>query len=231
MYSIRSYTVNNESHLIAVGCMHKVGQAKSNQDHIDSLLDFVKAHFKVTSVTHTWGGQNYKPADMLPYIGEKNKGSRQYVATGFSTDGLIYGTLAAMIISDGISGAEHPYYELFKASRHQPLKAAKNVIKENLNVAYQLLQDFTVTGIANDVEDLRPGEGKIVQKGAKKIAVHKDTNGNLNVLSPICPHMGCIVHWNNAEESWDCPCHGSRFDCTGNIIEGPAFHGLERKST
>ncbi len=229
-YSIRSYKTTTHTYLICVGSMHKVGQAKNNQEHIDELIAFVKRYYNVAEITHAWGAQNYKPADLLPYIGVKSEGSKQYIATGFSADGLIYGVTAAMILVDQIAGEQNPYSELYKASRHQPLKAAEKFTKENLNVAAQMVKDLA-TGIGNEKDDIALGEGKIVQSGASKLAVYKDGVGNVTVLSALCPHMGCVVHWNNAENSWDCPCHGSRFSCTGEVIEGPAFHGLERKDS
>jgi len=227
-YSVRTYTIDGEPYLLCIGSMHKVGQAKDNKAHIQELETFVRNHFEVERITHQWGGQNYKSADLLPYIGQKSAGSNQYIATGFSTAGLIYGTLAGMLLADEISGTENPFSELYKASRHQPLKAANKFAKENLNVAAQMIKDFTFPGFDSKDLGVEMGEGKVMQVDGKKLAVYKDKVGKVTALSAICPHMGCTVHWNNAEESWDCPCHGSRFDISGSVIEGPAFHGLER---
>ena len=228
-YSVRSYKIDNEPYLLCIGSMHKVGQAQDNKEHIQELETFVRQHFEVESVTHQWGAQNYKPADLLPYIGQKSTGSKQYIATGFSADGLVYGVLAGMLLADELSGKKNPYAELYKASRHQPLKAAKKFAKENLNVAAQMIKDVTLPGFDDKEVDVQLGEGKVLQVYGKKLAIYKDKAGKVITLSAICPHMGCTVHWNNAEESWDCPCHGSRFDTSGCVIEGPAFHGLEKK--
>jgi len=228
-YSIRSYFTKDETYLICVGSPFKVGQAKNNQAHIEDLITFVKQNFEVEKVTHRWGAQNYKPADLLPYIGEKSTGSKQYIATGFSADGLVYGVLAAMIICDEISDVNNPYSELYKASRHQPLKAAKKFAKENLNVAAQIIKDYTLIGLDKQALDLSLKDGKVMQVDGKMLAIYKDEVGTITALSAICPHMGCVVHWNNAEESWDCPCHGSRFNVCGDVIEGPAYKALEKK--
>ena len=228
-YSIRSYFTKDEAYLICVGSAYKVGQAKDNKAHIDELLSFVKQNFQVEKITHQWGAQNYKPADLLPYIGEKSSGSNQYIATGFSADGLVYGVLGAMIICDEISGKKNPDSELYKASRHQPLKAAKKFAKENLNVAAQFIKDYALKGFNEKKSELSIGEGKIVQVDGKKLAIYRDQLGTVSAFSAVCPHMGCIVHWNNAEESWDCPCHGSRFNVCGEVIEGPAYKALEKK--
>lgn len=227
-FSLRSYKNDSGSFLICIGSMHKVGQAKDNRENIQNLIEFVNRHFEVASVDYIWGGQNYKAADMLPYIGRKSEDSGEFIATGFSTDGLVYGTLAAQIISDAIAQIENPYAELYKAHRSQPLKAAKNVVKENLNVLGKLVGDFFKNGEPQEVEDLKPNEGKLIQTEEGKFAVSRDEKGIIKVLSPICPHMGCTVHWNYAEKSWDCPCHGSRFDTHGKIIEGPSFKNLKQ---
>ena len=177
----------------------------------------------------SWGGQNYKPADMLPYIGKKKSNSRQYIATGFSTDGLVYGSLAALILSDEIIGRKNVFWNLYKAYRHRPLKVAKNFTKENLNVASKLIGDFLKSGQSLDLKKMMPEQGKIINYNSGKIAIYKSKSGDFKFLSPICPHMGCTVRWNNADKSWDCPCHGSRFDTNGCVIEGPALKGLKGK--
>lgn len=225
--SVRTYGAPDDPYLIAVGAMHKVGQADDNRKNLQQLEDFVKKHFDVQDVRYRWGGQNYKPADMLPYIGPKTSNSKEYIATGFSTDGLVYGTLSAKLISDSIASVENPHSELFKANRHQPLKAAEKFIKENVNVIGKLVGDYFKKGDDENVKNMLPGEGKLLQYEDGKYAVYKNPDGRISVLSPICPHMGCTVHFNNAEKTWDCPCHGSRFETSGKLIEGPALHGLK----
>ncbi|WP_300435364.1 FAD-dependent oxidoreductase [Christiangramia sp.] len=225
-FSIRSYKRGNTKYLLCVGQPHKVGQAKSNQDHVEGLIEFLRKNFEIKEVTHVWGGQNYKPADLLPYIGRQSSGSNQFVATGFSTDGLVYGTLAAMIISNEISGEKDDYYEIFKASRHQPLKSAKKFIQENLNVGKQFLKDLPFL-LKKEGKELLPDEGMVTKKDGQRIAVYRNRDGEYKVHSAVCPHFGCVVHWNNVEKSWDCPCHGSRFDVCGKVIEGPSLEGLE----
>lgn len=225
-YSIRTYTRRGESFLLCIGMPHKVGQAEDNEEHINNLIGFLKKRYKVVEVTHRWGGQHYKPADYLPYIGRKSENSRQLVATGFSTDGLIYGTLSGILISDLIDGKENVYSDMFKASRHQPIKAAGEFIKENVDVAKEFIKDrFKNEDI--DLQDIKPGEAKVIQVDGEKAAVYRNIDGEVSINSAICTHMGCVVHWNNAEKSWDCPCHGSRFDTAGEVIEGPALAALK----
>lgn len=226
-YSVRTYSPENDPYLICVGSMHKVGQTESNQKHIDELKTFVENHFDVAEFTHQWGGQNYKSADLLPYIGRLKSGSNQFVATGFSTDGLVYGTLAAIMLCDELLDRKNAYFDLYKASRHSPVKAGKKVISENLNVAKRLITDTLRGGIEMRAQDLYPTQGKILKLEEGTFAVYKTHEGNVKILSSKCPHMGCTVQWNDAERSWDCPCHGSRFDVDGKVIEGPALTGLE----
>lgn len=225
-FSTRTYSRDGEHFLLVIGKPHKVGQAKSNVRQIQQLEEFANLHFDVTEVTHRWGGQHYRPADLLPYIGRQTKGSETFIATGFSTDGLVYGTLAADIIADEIMGMDNSWADLYKPYRHQPVKAAKKFVKENLNVAKQYLDKLPSLGPDDVAENVSPGEAQIVEKEGQKLAVYNDEDGNLQICSAICPHMACIVHWNNAERSWDCPCHGSRFKPDGTVLEGPSFHPL-----
>src|SRR5690606_5849870 len=133
-YSFRTYSRNGRLHIMAIGKPHKVGQKSENKKYVDELTSFLKMMFSVEEITHQWGGQNYKPADDLPFIGRISNGSNEFIATGFSTDGLIYGTLASTIIANIIKGNPDPYSETFKPSRIQIMQSAKKFFKENLNV-------------------------------------------------------------------------------------------------
>ena len=230
-YSIRSYSREGEKFIIAVGQAHKVGQAEDNKEQIQNLIHFLEQHFDLGEITHRWGGQHYRPSDKLPYIGRKSKNSRILLATGFSTDGLTYGTLSAMLITDLITGKENPYQKMYDASRHTPMKSAKEFLKENLNVAAQYLKDLPFAADEKELGQLNPGEGKIIEKDGHKLAVSKNNMGELKSHSAYCTHLACVVHWNNAEKTWDCPCHGSRFDQDGMVLEGPAIHPLSEIKT
>lgn len=225
--STRMYSRLGEDFLVVVGKPHKVGQTDSNVRHIKQLEEFAHHYFPGSEVMFRWGGQHYRPADLLPYIGRERKHSNIYLATGYSTDGLVYGTLAGIIISDQIAGKMNPWADLFDASRNQPLKTVNKFLKENLNVARQYFKNIPWTMEDEDFAAIAPGEGKVVEKKRKKIAVFKDEHGQIRLHSAVCPHMGCIVNWNNAENSWDCPCHASRFKPDGSVLEGPALHSLQ----
>ncbi len=226
-FSTRNYSRNGENYVIVVGESHKVGQAEDNADNIKKLEKFAEKYFGIHKAEYRWGGQHYRPADLLPYIGPRKKNSNEFIATGYSTDGLVYGTLAGMIISDLITGKENRWAELYSSTRSQPLKAAPKFMEENINVAKEYLKDLAGFVGESDMEDLKTGEGRIVEKEGHKLAVYRHEDGKLEVVSAVCTHMGCTVNWNNAEQSWDCPCHGSRFQTDGTVLEGPAYEPLQ----
>lgn len=216
--SVRQY----KDRLLVIGEPHKVGQGDTNEA-VERLKNYARHYFSVMDFSHEWGGQHYRPADLLPYIGKK-MGSSSYVATGLSTDGLTFGTLAALIIKDDILGIDNPYAELFRANRLTPLKSAYKFFKENSNAMKQFVEDYLRH---DEIRELGPDQGIVLTEEGRKYAVNKDQEGNFHVCSGICTHMGCVVHWNAGECSWDCPCHGSRFDRDGKVLEGPAMKSLE----
>ncbi|HEX8270327.1 MAG TPA: FAD-dependent oxidoreductase [Flavobacterium sp.] len=226
-YSIRSYEHEGEKYMIVVGQPHEVGQKENNLENIENLEKFLRERFDVAEITNRWGGQNYKPADGLPYIGRKNKGSNVFIATGFSTDGLTYGTLSAMIIRDMMLNRENDYTRVFDATRHNPMKAAAKFIKENALNATHLLNDYVFFKDPK-LSEIPRDQGKVVEVEGKKLAVYHTAEGEMKACSAICTHMGCVVHWNGAEKTWDCPCHASRFDVEGGVIEGPALTPLKQ---
>ena len=226
-YSVRTCDSKEGKLIMALGQMHKVGQMEENLECFEKLESFLKSRFDVDRVVYKWSAQQYKPADSIPYIGISAGDSKTYMATGFGADGLTYGTLAAMIISDDILGRANKWSKTYQATRITPLASASNFLKENANVGYELVKDWLKTD-ADSFAEVRTYEGKIMEIDGHKHGVHRDGDGNLHVVSAVCPHMGCIVHWNTAEQSWDCPCHGSRFSKEGEVLEGPAIHALKK---
>jgi glycine/D-amino acid oxidase-like deaminating enzyme/nitrite reductase/ring-hydroxylating ferredoxin subunit len=225
-YSSRLYTREDKKYVMVIGQPHRVGQADDNMAHIRNLEAFAKKHYGLQNPEFRWGGQHYKPADLLPYIGQKSSGSNIFIATGFSTDGLVYGTLAAMIIADAINDVENPWSHLYNAHRFSPLKSAKNLIEEGINTAKQYLRNLPGNTDESNYGHVKNGEGAIVESDGKKVAAYRDEQGKLTLLSAVCPHLKCIVNWNNAEKTWDCPCHASRFQTDGTVLEGPAYNPL-----
>jgi len=162
-----------------------------------------------------------EPADGLAYIGRNPVHSRNvYVATGDSGHGMTHATIAAMLIKDLITGRANPWESLYDPSR-KITHSLGEYARENLNFVKQYA-DFVTRGEVGSVEEIAPGNGAVLRHGMTKLAVYRDAAGDAHAYSAVCPHAGCIVHWNPTEESWDCPCHGSRFDPQGHVVNGPA---------
>lgn len=223
--STRSYEMEGETYMLVMGGAHKVGQ-DSSLSKFKFLENFARTYFEFGEVDFEWGGQHYRPADLLPYIGRTHHDTT-FAATGFSTDGLTWGTVSAKIICDEMTNTQNSYAQTFAYNRFTPLKSAKNFVKENINVFRQYLRDLPGIKDTDTFEKVAINEGKIVEADGQKMAVHRDEKNNLHVCSAVCTHLECIVKWNDAEKSWDCPCHGSRFGVDGDILEGPATQNLD----
>lgn len=227
-YSFRTYFRNGKRYVLAIGKPHKVGQKDDNRECVEELIAFLKQRFPIKEITHQWGAQNYKPTDNLPFIGRMSSDSNEFIATGFSTDGLIYGTLSATIIANIIKGIPDPFQELFEPHRFQLLQSAKKFFKENLNVTEQLVTDWVFKKGDLQLPEIPKGEGVVVKRDGKRLAVYRNSEGKSKILSAVCTHLGCIIHWNKLEKTWDCPCHGSRYNVEGDILEGPALDPLKK---
>jgi Rieske Fe-S protein len=151
------------------------------------------------------------------------------MATGFAKWGMTNGTAAAIMLADRLLGRENPWASLFDPNRFNPRAAAVKFIEENAQVGLRFFGDRLTKPGSRPIEDLEPGEGDIVRLAGEKVAGHRRDDGSLVAVSSRCTHLGCQVNWNRAERSWDCPCHGSRFDPEGEVLEGPAVHRLEVK--
>lgn len=228
-YSVRPYRNGQGGFLLVLGEAHKVGHKEQNQENFKNIEEYVRRHFDVAEIVYTWAAQNYKPADALPYIGTSPLENNTYIATGFAADGLTYGTLAGMIISDAILGQENEWATIYDPKRFTPLASAPKFVKENVDVATHLVKNYLFYGDAGELKEIKAGEGKNIELDKEKLAAYRDEQGQLHVVSSVCTHMGCIVKWNNAEKSWDCPCHGSRFSVDGEVLEGPAYQDLARQ--
>lgn len=228
-HSIRSYRHDGANYLMVIGEKHKTGETSDAAASYQRLREYLDRHFDIDRFEYHWSAQQYSPADSLPYIGRLPGGDKAYVATGFSGDGLVWGTLGAMVISDHILGHDNPWAERFGAHRFTPAKSARGWVKENVSVAKHLAKDY-LDPDKNALKSVSPGEGKVVTVEGEQLAVHRDREGRLSVVSAVCPHMKCVVHWNPEDSTWDCPCHGSRFEADGAVLEGPAFHSLSQRT-
>ncbi|MCE7792259.1 FAD-dependent oxidoreductase [Salipaludibacillus sp. CUR1] len=227
--SIR-YTMNEEGEklLIIGGEGHPTGQHDNPLESYNKLYSYAEEHFGVSDVPYRWSSQDIMTLDMMPYIGPVNdKDTNIFMATGFAKWGMTNGTVASLIISDLISGNENRYADLFSPDRFHPGEDTKNALKENAKVGKEFFKGKFNRKDA-ELDELGRGEGALVQADKEKAGAYKDLDGNLNLVKPTCTHMGCDLAWNNAERSWDCPCHGSRFEPDGSVIEGPATKPLEK---
>ncbi|HUH19049.1 FAD-dependent oxidoreductase [Albibacterium sp.] len=227
-YSIRPYSNEEGNFLIIVGEPYLVGTINNTEECLQKVEQYLHKHFDVEDIIYRWAAQNYKSADGLPYIGTSPLQSNVFIATGFKADGLVYGTLAASIITDTIFGVENDWSKLYDPKRFTPLASAGQFIKENVNVITSLVKDYLFYGEVDQLKEIKAGEGKTLKLDDEKVAAYRDENNELHIVSSVCTHLGCIVHFNNAEKSWDCPCHGSRFTIDGEVIEGPAYTNLAK---
>ena len=225
--SVRQHPFDGGELLILSGDSHKTGQDEDTERHYAALEEFARERFAVRSVDYRWSTQDHMPVDQVPYIGKlRRRSERLYVATGFKKWGMTSGTIAGVVISDQILGRENPWSELFDPNRVKPLASAKEFVKENVNVARRFVADRVTKRGSVSAEELGPGEGQVVSARGRQVAVSRDGDGQLHAVAARCTHMGCIVNWNLAERSWDCPCHGSRFAADGAVLEGPAVDDL-----
>jgi glycine/D-amino acid oxidase-like deaminating enzyme/nitrite reductase/ring-hydroxylating ferredoxin subunit len=213
--------------LIVGGEDHRTGQADDAELRYSRLEQWARERFPSGEVVFRWSGQVQEPVDGLAFIG-RNPMDRDnvYVATGDSGQGMTHGTLAGMIITDLIMGRENPWTRLYEPARASGGRDLGEFVKDGAKMALQYAKWLT-PGDAESETAVPRGSGAIIRHGANKIAVYCDDEGRLHECSAVCPHLGGIVSWNAGEKSWDCPVHGSRFDCFGKVIAGPAKSDLE----
>ncbi len=226
LYSVRTWSNEAGSFIIVLDDSHLTGHKEHTEKSYEKVEKFLRQYFDVEKVEYLWAAQNYKPADDIPYIGTSPLQSNVYIATGFAADGLIWGAAAAKIICDLINGIDNKPASTFDPKRFTPAASFKRFISEGTNVAKSLIEDYIIKGNEKELDAVKKSEGKIVKIDGKKHAVYRNEKDETFIVSAICPHMGCVVHWNSAERSWDCPCHGSRFSVDGEVLEGPAIKDL-----
>jgi glycine/D-amino acid oxidase-like deaminating enzyme/nitrite reductase/ring-hydroxylating ferredoxin subunit len=217
--------------LIVGGEDHKTGQAHDQDERFESLIGWARSHFDGLGVAlERWSGQIIEPHDGVAFIGRNPRDhDNVYIVTGDSGNGLTHGAIAGMLITDLIMGRDNAWADLYDP-RRTSVRATGEFARENANMAAQYV-DWVRGGDVASTDDIAPGCGAVVRHGLKKIAAYREETGELVELSAVCPHLGGIVRWNPGEHTWDCPCHGSRFDCRGRVINGPAISGLHEVGT
>ncbi|SHK33165.1 FAD-dependent oxidoreductase [Hymenobacter psychrotolerans] len=214
--------------LIVGGEDHKTGQEENPEERLRCLEDWTRTHFpSAGQLEYRWSGQVMEPADGLGYAGRNPlDADNVYIITGDSGHGMTHGTLGPLLITDLLLGRQNPWAKLYDPGRvTASVESVKEFVRENVNVAAEYTELLT-GGDVSGPDDIAPGSGAVLRRGATKVAVYRDEAGQTHECSAICPHLGCVVHWNGLEKSWDCPCHGSRFTALGQLLNGPANSDL-----
>lgn len=225
-YYLRVERRDGYDYAIFGGEDHKTGQVEDTEKPYADLETKFRSFAPDAEIDHRWSGQVIETNDGLPFIGEATE--RQFVATGFSGNGMTFGTLAAMMALDAVKKRKNPWTELFDPGRKKLLGGTWSYLTENKDYPYYMVRNWLAGSEGDSITAVAKGEGRILSLDGKKVAAYRDDKGKVSLYSPICTHMQCIVAWNSAERTWDCPCHGSRFKPTGEVISGPAEEPLEK---
>jgi glycine/D-amino acid oxidase-like deaminating enzyme/nitrite reductase/ring-hydroxylating ferredoxin subunit len=212
--------------LIFGGADIKTGQERNTLQNFDGLEARVRQQFPSARPSHRWLGQVIETDDGLPFIGEN--APRQFIATGFAGNGYTLGTMGAIMARDRFLGRSNPWTELFRVDRKPFHGGLWRYLQENFDYPHYLLRDRLARADTKRLDEVPRGQGMIVAHQGHKVAAHRDATGALTLLSPVCTHMKCLVRWNDADGTWDCPCHGSRFATDGSVLSGPAASPLPK---
>jgi len=226
--STRPWRTDNGSGIVVVGEDHSAGHRKARPRRWGELESWARQHFDVESFEYRWSSQDFETVDHMPYVGRAPLMRRTYVATGFRKWGLTNATAAAHTIADLLEGRRSDRVDAFDATRFGDIQTLARTSLLNLQVANRFVKGRLQRLFAPSFEDLGLGEGSLVHANGTTLAAYRGPDGVLHCVSPTCTHLRCTVRWNDAEKSWDCPCHGSRFSVDGAILNGPATEPLER---
>lgn len=224
----RTQEVAGKRYLIAGGEDHKTGHEPNTERCFLNLEAYLRKYFNIDEVAFKWSSEYFEPADGLAYIGHLPGASETiYVATGYGGNGMTYSHIAARTLHDLIVRGQSELADLYRPGRVKPVAGFANFVKENADVAKEFFSKRLAQSKLTELADLAPGDAAVVKYEGESIALYKSEEGNLFAVNPVCTHAKCIVAWNRAEKSWDCPCHGARYDVQGNVLTGPARKGLE----
>lgn len=225
-YSLRCYTEYERTWLVAVGSAHSTGEQDIGRERYERLEAFARDHFPLGPVEYRWSAQRYRAKDKLPFIGRNVDARNTYVATGFSGDGLVYGSLAGMMIADQILGRGTPWDALYAPARLAQGQRPEGFEHERSGPAHPDPAPALDAATRASLDSLPPCQPRRIEAGGRPVLVVRSEDGGLHAVSGKCSHMGCELRWNGAEGSWDCDCHGSRFAPDGRVLDGPALAPL-----
>ena len=230
-HSFRTQPNENGTLLFIGGEKHATGKGGDTGEHYRKLAAYARQQFDVKSFEYRWSTQDYQTKYRVPYVGKLSpRSKRLYVATGFGGWGMTNSTAAAAVLRDAVLGRKNAWSGVYDPARFKPMAFVLGLIsgqKGNAPPEQKPVEESVSVGAAS-LAGLAPEEGSVIEVDKRKVAVYRDALGKCHALSAVCTHMGCTVAWNSAEKSWDCPCHGSRFDTTGKVIQTPAIHPLEK---
>ncbi len=230
--SFRPHTSGEEELYLVGGEKHETGHITNTLERYTNLEKFINDNFNQDRVRNHWSSQDCYPVDRVPMIGKLHPGTDNvFVATGFNGWGMTHSTIAGQLLTDMINGKKNELSNLYSPIRFGPIEKAGAFVKNNYETAKKFFGGFFEDYPKENPEMLEKYQAKKVEYNHEKIAAYRDGEDTLHQVSPKCTHMGCMVEWNNAEETWDCPCHGSQFTCKGEVNRGPAIHPLPHKVT
>ncbi|MFG2784713.1 FAD-dependent oxidoreductase [Streptomyces prunicolor] len=230
--SVRTAPYADGQRLLIVTGEHFTPGTSDVEERFGRLADWATGHFGELDFTHRWATQDNDPTDSVPLVGPLHLGSRHtYVATGFGGWGMSGGIMAGRLLAELIAGRQPPWSDLYDPRRmRSAVREAPAFLKHQAQVAGHFVGDRLPSVTGGSVDTIAPGDGAVVRVGGHHCAVHRDTDGQLHAVDARCTHLGCLVAFNRAEAAWECPCHGSRFDPAGKILQGPATRPLEQRS-
>jgi glycine/D-amino acid oxidase-like deaminating enzyme/nitrite reductase/ring-hydroxylating ferredoxin subunit len=231
-HSLRTHQgPHGEVYGIVAGTSFKPGHVDEERKYFADIERWLTENFDAGPIEYRWVNEDYTSMDKAPFIGwSSSHGDGYLVATGFDAWGITNGTAAAMILADLATDKENRWLEMFDATRVKPVAGAKEFVQENMEAAAHLVSGYLARK-PKAYEELGPGEAAIMKIGGDNVAAFKDEQGRVHAVSAVCTHLGCIVGWNETDRTWDCPCHGSRFGLSGEVIHGPATQPLGAKIT
>jgi glycine/D-amino acid oxidase-like deaminating enzyme/nitrite reductase/ring-hydroxylating ferredoxin subunit len=226
--SFRRARYDGADYVVATGPTFRPGEGEAPGEAFAELEGWLAAHFDLDGERFRWTNEDFKPMDGLPFVGAASGDTpRLLVATGFDAWGITTGVVAARILGESIQGRQHPLAPLLDASRLRPLKGAATFVSENVQAGTRMVRDRVLGGRTDELDAIKPGEGGVVRVGGRPVAVSRAASGELTAVSATCTHLGCVVGWNPVDRTWDCPCHGSRFTASGDVVSGPTVSPLE----
>ena len=224
----RTQQVNGSRYFIAGGKDHKTAHEDNTDSRFLKLESHLRNIFHVKEIRYRWSSQFFESADGLPYIGHlPGHPENIFVATGFGGNGMVFSSVAALVLKEMVSTGKDQYHNVFNPNRVKPVAGFSNFIKHNADVVRQFAGKWFAHDHLEELSNLAHDEAKVVEYENQKLALYKSKEGVIYALNPICTHLKCEVKWNMSEKTWDCPCHGARYNYDGKVITGPADHDLE----